>query len=152
HLSNIQKLKVHDAEDATQQIEDFFVNTHDILQHLSDEKLITLYDRLKNFEPQTPPLLSMLHKIHHEAQFRYSYNRLSDSGYELLKRFQSYDAISHQIENSEFSIVETFLLRRANFEHEALMLIAKHAENLKAVGAAKLSNLSSIINHISASL
>ena len=152
--SNFEKIKqinIENTENGLAKIGEYFINNN-ILQQISDENIINIYDRNKNSDFENVAINPILQDIHYEAQFRYSYNRLSDSGYELLKRFQSYDTILHQIENSEFALVETFLLRNENFNHEILMAIAKHSDNIKAVGGARNSSLSRIINHVSAGL
>ena len=123
-----------------------------ILMCLQDEHLLSLYDRLKDYEGSVPTVLELLQKIYTEAQFRYSYNRLSDTGYQLLSRFQSFDAINHQIENLEFNILEAYLFKKSNFTKEILLNIAKHSDNIRALSMNKDENLHKILNHINKKL
>lgn len=144
----LAQILTSDADQSFEQLTNIFTDTHQALQNLSNERLIDLYDRLKNFEPQAVVLNNILQKLHREAQFRYGYNRLSDSGYELLKRFQSYDAIAHQIEIAEFAISESHLLRKNTFLHEIINTISKHVDNIKAVGAAKNPDVKSVMTKL----
>ena len=123
-----------------------------ILENLSDKELLTLYDRLKNCERKSGSILDLLAHIHTEAQFRYSYNRLSDSGYELLKRFQNFDAIAHHIDNMEFTILESYLLRKSTFVDEVIFTLAKQVDNIKALNLSKSPELTSLINTINLAL
>ncbi|MDP5082696.1 MAG: hypothetical protein NWP61_00455 [Rickettsiaceae bacterium] len=123
-----------------------------VLKHLTDEQLIHLYDRLKNYEWNCAFIVQLMHKMHEESQFRYSYNRLTDSGYDLLNRFQSHDAMMHQIEALEFSIVEAYLINNVNFVHKLIQLLAKHPENIKALGLHKNAALLSIFKKIDTKL
>lgn len=135
--ATLAQVSSDDVDQTFEQLTNIFTDTHLALQNLSNERLIDLYDRLENFEPQAIVLNNLLQKLHREAQFRYGFNRLSDSGYELLKRFQSYDAIAHQIEIAEFAISESYLLKKNTFLQEVVNTISKHVDNIKAVGAAK---------------
>jgi len=119
-----------------------------VLLYLQDAQILSLYDRLKNHEAYMLNMFGLLEKIHTEAQFRYSYNRLSDTGYQLLSRFQSFDAINHQIENLEFSILEAYLFKKSNFTKEILVSIAKHSHNIKALSINKDENFLKILGHI----
>lgn len=149
HLEQIlSHIDASEPEESFKHLVGFLTDDKNILEDLSNKSLIQLYDRLKNFEPQTDVLINLLHKIHNEAQFRYTYNRLSDSGYELLKRFQSYDAIIHQIDTAEFIIIETYLLRNSILVHEALVTMVKHIDNIKVVGAVKMPELTSVLSKI----
>lgn len=145
---SLQNLRFSDEDSGFHQIIKLFVDDNNILQTLTNKELTEIYDRLKNSENNGQVISNLLYKIHYEAQFRYTHSRLSDSEYELLKRFQSYDAISYQVENSEFTIVESFLLRNHNFLQEVVVLIAKHLDNIKAVQAFNLSTLTSVIDKL----
>jgi hypothetical protein len=123
-------------EEIFDKIVTIFVDQHSILDNLSNEQLIRLYDRLKNIESNTI-IDNLLHKLHQEAQFRYSFNRAEDSGYELLKRFQNYDAMLQQIESASFLVAESFLLRNNIFIPEMITLISKHIDNIKVLGYTK---------------
>jgi len=153
YLNPIQLLQI-DEDDLD--IEKIFSLTIDkltskeksVLLYLEDEKILSLYDRLKNYEGYKITIFSLLERIHEESQFRYSYHRLSDTGYQLLSRFQSFDAMSHQIENLEFSILEAYLFKKSNFTKEILVNIAKHSHNIKALCLNKNENFLKIISHI----
>lgn len=148
----LQDFKFASEEEVFEQFVTFLILEHQALHELSDNRLVELYDRLKNIDPHNSFIFNLLQQIHLEAQFRYNHNRLSDSGYELLKRFQSYDTIIHQIENSEFTIAEAFLLKRNNFIHETIRAIAKHIDNIKAIGTEALEKLHNILYKINAEL
>ena len=118
-----------------------------VLTHLPDEHILSLYDRLKNHE-ESVTVFELLKKIHKEAWFRYSYNKLDDTKYQLLSRFQNFDAISHQIENLSFNVLEAYLFKKPNFTKEILVSIAKHSHNIKALSINKNKNLIKTLNHI----
>jgi hypothetical protein len=154
-LNPYQALELEATDDLHQtfaSIISYLAKKNDVLEDLTDENLIVLYDRLKNYDWNSDSLPILLSYVHTEAQFRYSYNRLTDSGYELLKRFQSFDAIAHQIENLEFCIMESYLLRRQLFADEMLSLIARHLDNIRALNITKNEHLTSMLNKISSSL
>ncbi len=131
---------------------EIIVDEHKVLCYLENNKLSYIYDRLKNIDPQPLSIVELLEKVHIEAQYRYNNNRISDSEIELLKRFQAYDIILTQIENSEFALIETFLIRNSMFMHEVLILIAKHADNISAIGIVQSPALAAILQIISESL
>jgi len=144
----LSNLKFTNESEAFDGIITLFVDDHQVLQSFSNEELLNLYDRLSNIEFHNPLIDNLLHKLHHESQFRYGYNRLHDTSYELLKRFQSYDAILQQIEFTSFSIAESFLLRNNIFAEETIALISKHTDNIKAIGIAKASEIVNTLNKI----
>lgn len=119
-----------------------------VLDKLTDEQLIHLYDRIKNAEWSDPSIPLLLLKIHDESQFRYSYNRLTDSGYELLNRFQSYDAIMHQIKLLEFATLEAYLLHSLSFPNKFLQALSKHIDNLRALNVHKNEDLAQMLRRI----
>ena len=139
---------IDNIESAFDQIISFFVIKSSVLEQLTDLQLIHLYDRLKNSEQINKLSPQLLDTIHTESQYRYSYNRLGDSGYELLSRFQNLDALTHQIEGFEFATVELHLLHNTNFLSQYLQLLLKQADNIRAFGLAKNDNLLAIIKKI----
>ncbi|MBY0533376.1 MAG: hypothetical protein K2P31_00230 [Rickettsiaceae bacterium] len=139
---------IDNIEAAFDQIISFFVIKSSVLEQLTDLQLIHLYDRLKNSEQINKLSPQLLDTIHTESQYRYSYNRLGDSGYELLSRFQNLDALTHQIEGFEFATVELHLLHNTNFLSQYLQLLLKQADNIRAFGLAKNDNLLAIIKKI----
>lgn len=154
-LNPYQALGLEQTDDLEQtfaSIISYFTQKNNTLEGLTDENLTILYDRLKNYDWNSDSLPILLNNVHIEARFRYSYNRLSDSGYELLKRFQSFDAISQQIENLEFCVMESYLLRRQSFVDEMLNVIARHLDNIRALNITKNEHLASMLNKISSSL
>lgn len=154
-LNPYQALELEATDDLDQTfatIISYFTKKNNILEYLSDKNLITLYDRLKNYDWNSDSLPTLLREIHIEAQFRYSYNRLTDSGYELLKRFQSFDAIAHQIENLEFGLMESYLLRKQSFLDEMLNVVSKHLDNIRALNITKNEDLGSMLNIINSAL
>ena len=139
---------IDNIESAFDQIISFFVIKSNVLEQITDLQLIHLYDRLKNSEQINKLSPQLLDTIHTESQYRYSYNRLGDSGYELLSRFQNLDALTHQIEGFEFATVELHLLHNTNFLSQYLQLLLKQADNIRAFGLAKNDNLLAIIKKI----
>ncbi len=146
--SFIDTNSVDNIEVAFDQITSFFIIKSSILEQLSDSQLIHLYDRLKNSEQVNKLSPQLLDMVHTESQYRYSYNRLGDSGYDLLSRFQNLDALTHQIEGFEFAVVEAYLLHNSNFLSQYLQLLLKQADNIRAFGLAKNDNLLAIIKKI----
>lgn len=134
------------------QVISFFVLRSSVLEQLSDLQLIHLYDRLKNSEQINKLSPYLLDMIHTESQYRYSYNRLGDSGYDLLSRFQNLDALTHQIESFEFAVIELYLLHNSSFLSQYLQLLLKQADNIRGFGLAKNDNLLSIIKKIDTKL
>ena len=150
--------EMDDKESTFEKIVVLLTGKFSTLAMLSDEQITHLYDRLKNLEWKYPAIPLLLNRIHDEAQFRYSYNRLTDSGYELLNRFQSFDALIHQVNNLEFSIVEFYLINRPHFIKGTLTLLSKHIDNIRGLALVKDKNLVEIlkkmetkIQHISTS-
>lgn len=124
-----------------------------VLIYLQDEQILSLYDKLKDYQGSAAgTIFDLLQKIYTEAQFRYSYNRLSDIGYKLLSRFQNFDAINHQIESLEFHILEAHLFKKSNFTKEVLVNITKHSDNIRALSLNKDQDLHKIFNHINRKL
>lgn len=156
--SLIRLNEMDDKESTFEKIVVILTGKFSTLAILSDEQIIHLYDRLKNLEWKYQAIPLLLNRIHDEAQFRYSYYRLTDSGYELLNRFQSFDALMHQVDNFEFSIVESYLINRPHFIKNTLTLLSKHIDNIKGLALVKDKNLVEIlkkmetkIQHISTS-
>tara|TARA_B110000503_G_scaffold143697_1_gene247199 strand:- start:4269 stop:5999 length:1731 start_codon:yes stop_codon:yes gene_type:complete len=135
-----------------EQIIELLTHKISVLKHLTDEQLIHLYDRLKNYEWNCSFIVQLLDRVHRESQFRYSYNRLTDSGYDLLNRFQSYDAMMHQVEGLEFLIVEVYLINNIDFTNKIMQLLAKHSDNIKALGLHKDIHLIAIFKKIDTKL
>ncbi|GAB4165309.1 MAG: hypothetical protein Tsb006_4810 [Rickettsiaceae bacterium] len=123
-----------------------------ILQSLSDNQLIHLYDRLKNYDLKEGAILSLLDKLHEEARFRYSYNRLDDSGYELLNRFQTYDTLAGQIEAFEFAVIESYLLYKNDFLEQLLTLLLKQVDNIRMSSFAKDKSLLAVLKKVDTKL
>jgi hypothetical protein len=54
---------------AFEQIIQLLTQKTSVLKYLTDEQLIHLYDRLKNYEWNYAPIVQLLHKLHEESQF-----------------------------------------------------------------------------------
>ncbi len=151
-MSRIKLQEIDDKNSAFEKIVVLLTGKSSTLDAISDEQLIHLYDRLKNLEWTAPSIPLLLNRIHDEAQFRYSYNRLSDSGYDLLNRFQSFDALMHQVDNLEFSIVESYLINNTNFINDSLNILNKHLDNIRGLGLTKDKNLGAIFKRVEAKI
>ena len=151
HLNPKQVLQGYELTDINSvfdKIIDLFIDDNSIIENLTNEQLISLYDRLKNLELESESINSLLQKIYIEAQYRYKDRRMTDSEVELLKRFQNLDNITNQIENAEYALGESFLIKNSSFAQETLIFIAKHTDNIKAVGAIKAPLLNDILTKI----
>lgn len=145
----LRNLEVSGVDQAVDKIIRLCVKEYHVLSVVPSEQLITLYDRLRKIELKNTTILNLLYDIHYEAQFRYGHVQINSADYELNKRFESYDAISHQIEHSEFIIAESFLLKGFNnYCHEVLLALVKHIDSIKAVEAATLEGLKFILSQI----
>ena len=142
---------IDNESSAFEQIIHYFTLTNNIMEHLSDIGLIHLYDRLKNIDTN-PIITNLLSLIHIESAYRSNYNRLSDTGYELLSRFQTFDVIMHQIDNLECSLMEFYLLKKDSFLTLFLQSFHKHAEYIHVLGIAREESMHSIINKIEANI
>jgi hypothetical protein len=147
-MSRLQLIEYDDAISAFEQTVVLLTGQSSTFDTLSDAQLIHLYDRFKNLEwtYQSTPLL--LNRLHEEAQFRYNYNRLSDAGYDLLNRFQSFDTLMHQIDSLEFAVIESYLINSSNFAQDTLELISKRTENIRGLALTKDKNLEAILTKI----
>jgi hypothetical protein len=147
-MSRLQLIEYDDAISSFEQTVVLLTGQLSTLDTLTDEQIIHLYDRFKNLEwtYQSTPLL--LNRLHEEAQFRYSYNRLSDAGYDLLNRFQSFDTLLHQIDNFEFAIIESYLINNSSFTGNTLELLSKRTENIRGLALTKDKNLEAIFKKI----
>jgi hypothetical protein len=126
----------------------FLLDDHNILMELTNNKLISLYNRLQNLCTNSQAINHILIKIHDESKFRNNYNKLKNSGYDLLKLFENYTIIIYQIENSEFVIVEKFLLNKKGFMHEILINITRHIDFIRMLNIREHHDLNYILDHI----
>lgn len=126
--------KFSDAKSAFGAAVKSFVYGYRVLEYISDDDIINLYDRLKNSFDGEETIYGLLSAIHREAAFRYGHGRLSDSEYSVLEKFQEYDAVKAQIENAAFSVAEAFLLKKTDFIDEILTILSRNADNLRALG------------------
>ena len=147
----ISEFNTNDPGTSFEKILELFVNNK-VLEDFSNEKLTSLYDRLKNLDIHEAAIDIVLEKIHHESQFRYSYNRLTDSGYDLLKRFQTFDSIAQQIEAAEFLATESYLVRSATFIPELVAIVGKLSDVIKVLDLTKDEDLEIVIVRIKADL
>jgi len=144
----LKEENLKDIESIFSRIIKFFIDENHSLRRLNNNKLIRLYNRIKHLADQSPIIFSLLSWLYKESQFRHDYNHLDDTAYELLKIFESYNTIKHQIEHIEFAIVESFLLKKNTFIHEILVAISKHTENIKVLAIERNNDLSLLILQI----
>lgn len=138
--------------DVFDEITCLLVDKFSILEELDDTQILHLFDRLKNLDQHDGTIYNLLEKTHTEAQYRYSYNRLDDLGYELLNRFQNYDVISHQIEKLGSVIVTSLLLKSEMLVHDMLSQLIKQSDNIKFFGQTRNENLLNLIKKIDTKL
>lgn len=114
-FQHLSKINVSSVLDAFEKIVLFFVEQNCILEHLSDQELISLYEKLQSVSIRSKYLLSLFEKIHAESYVRYSYNKASNTSYELLKLFQTLDSVITQIEEMKYEVVCAYLSDSVNF-------------------------------------
>ncbi|WP_250311559.1 hypothetical protein [Rickettsia endosymbiont of Oedothorax gibbosus] len=131
-----------------ERIVNFLINDHNVLIELTNAKLICLYNRIKDLCVKSKIINHILIKIHEESKFRKNFNKLNNLGYELLELFENYNTMIHQIENSEFNIVERFLLQRNTFMHEILINIIKHINAIRILNITVDPDLNYILSYI----
>lgn len=145
----LQEYQLLDNNSTFDHIIKLFIDNYQGVGNLTNGQLIALYDRLKNLELKSASVTNLLQNIHTESSYRYSdSSRMADSEVQLLTRFQVFDNISNQIKNSEYSLTEAFLTRNNAFIQETLIFIAKHTDNIKAVGALKSPLLNDVLSKI----
>ncbi len=131
-----------------EKITNFLINDHNVLMELTNTKLICLYNRLKDLCIKSKIINHILIRIHEESRFRKSSNKFNNSRYDLLESFENYNTMIHQIENTEFVIVERFLLQRNSFMHEVLINITKHINAIRMFNITADPDLNYIISYI----
>ncbi|WP_367364262.1 hypothetical protein [Candidatus Tisiphia endosymbiont of Nedyus quadrimaculatus] len=129
-------------------ITNFLIDDHNVLMELTNAKLICLYNRLKDLCIKSQTINHILLRIHDESKFRKSFSKLNNSGYELSVLFENYNAITHQIENAEFAIIERFLLKQNVLMHEILINITKHIDAIRILNITEDSDLNYILAQI----
>lgn len=144
----LEHFNYESAKDLFNNLLELLIKQYHALEFLTNNEIIAIYDRLKNHDPDQSWIIEFLLELHKESQLRYNANRLSDSGYELMKRFQSYDTIVHQIDLSEFTLAESFLLRRPKLLHEIMLVIGKHTDNIKAFGMVNSNEVTNALQKI----
>ena len=147
--SFIDDKSIKDNKDALKEIINSLITKYSSLQYLTNTQLINLYKRLRNHELGANIIVTLMLKIHDEAQIRYSYNRLNESEYELINLFQNFDVLAHQEEKFRFGVVQSYLLRKDKFTEELLELISAQTDIICALALNKNDNLISILNKIS---
>lgn len=131
-----------------EKIINFLINDHNVLMELTNAKLICLYNRLKDLCIKSKIINHILIRIHEESRFRKSFNKFNNSGYDLLELFENYNTMIHQIENTEFAIVERFVLQRNTFMHEVLINITKHINAIRMLNITEDPDLNYILGYI----
>lgn len=146
-LSILKNSNLDNCNCILKRIIQFLLYDNNVLIELSNAKLIRLYERLRDLYSKDY-INDVLLKIYEESKFRVSHSKFYDSGYDLLRLFETYDTILYQIKNTEFAIAERFLLKRNSFQHEILINISKHIDFIIIVNASNNINLQYILNHI----
>ncbi|MCC8398648.1 MAG: hypothetical protein LN569_05120 [Rickettsia endosymbiont of Labidopullus appendiculatus] len=131
-----------------EKIINFLINDHNVLMELTNAKLICLYNRIKDLCVKSKIINHILIRIHEESKFRKSFNKFNNSGYDLLELFGNYNTMIHQIENTEFAIVERFILQRNTFMHEVLINITKHINAIRIFNITEDPDLNYILGYI----
>lgn len=129
-------------------IANVLINDCNILVELSNIELIYLYNKLKDLCTNCKTTHHILITIYNESIFRNSCHKFNHSSYELLKLFEDYNVIIQKINNSEFAIVEKFMLRKKSFLHEILIHITKHIDLIIILNMTEDSNLNYILTQI----
>ena len=128
-------------------IVNFLIDTNNVLTELSNIKLILLYNKLQALCTTFEIAERIVTKIHIESRYR-NHDRLNNSSYDLLKLFENYNTILGQIENTEFSIAERFLLQRNKFLHEVLINITKYTDLFRMLNITENVDLRYILTEI----
>jgi len=136
-INALEALEIEGEEDGFEKIICLFVDDHDSLIKLSDNKLIALYDRLKNLDPLPNDFFILLYKVSKEAKLRYSCARLSETAYHLLSKFQHFDSMNSHIEDTTFSLIEKFIFSPQKILQDIIKFLNKNMDNIRVSGANK---------------
>ncbi len=147
-LSIIKKENLTNHHSIFQRITSFLLDNYNVLIELTNDQLIFLYDRLKDLSIESQIINYILTKIYYESKFRDNHNKFNHSVYDLIKLFENYNVILHQIENTEFMIVEKFLINKNILMHTILINISKHIDFIRILNIAGDSDLSYLLNKI----
>jgi hypothetical protein len=152
---NQLNLKHCNSEEILSKLVELLIDQYKVLNILTDHELATLYDRLKNLEFSKESdsfhntIEYILQKIYTESQLRYNYNNIRNSSYELIKRFEDFDAAIYQIETSEFFIVEAFLVSpHTSYINEVYNFCIKHTDTIKVIFHNDLTYIQNIITRL----
>lgn len=137
--------------DVTNQILDLLLTKYITLPSLSDQQIINLYNHLRNHELNCNHIITLLNTLHKEAKMRYSYNRLSESEYELVNLFQNLDSLLFHQGKLKFGIIKAYFLDKENFLKHLVTLLLEQVDNIRAFSLAKDEVLLSIIKRINSS-
>lgn len=147
HIIDSFDTEIDSNFDIVQQIIDHLVDDQAILIELSDQELYSIYNRIKNDDVFISAAFSLIENIYLEAKIRFNCSRLSDSGYQILERFQKFEAIVQQIDDLEKSFVEKYLVSN-NYLGHALVNINRHTENISALKLTNDKNFISLLTKI----
>ncbi|RTK92755.1 MAG: hypothetical protein EKK61_02795 [Rickettsiales bacterium] len=137
--------------DVTNQIIDLLLTKYITLPSLSDQQIINLYNHLRNYEFNCKNIVTLLDKVHEESRIRYSYNRPSESEYQLLNLFQNLDSLLFHQQKLEFGVINAYFLDKKNFLKHLIILLSEQVDNIRAFSLAKDKVLLSIIQIINSS-
>ncbi len=127
-------------------------NSYSTLPNLTDQQIINLYNRLRNHELSNEHIVTLIDRIQKEARIRYSYNRLSDSEYELINLFQNLDTLVFHQGKLKFGIIKAYLLHKENFAERLINLLLEQADNIRAFSLNNDEILISILKRINLAL
>lgn len=122
-----------------------------VLLELSDQEILYLYNRIKNDELFINSAFPLLEQIYEECKMRFNCSRLSDSGYQILERFQKFESLVRQITDMENKFMEKYLISN-NYLGHALVHINNHSENICVFKLTNDKNFISLLDQIDESV
>lgn len=140
-----ESANVHDAIAKTS---NHLISYDNVLVELSDDTLSILYNRIRNNDRLINYAYHLFCAIHREAKYRYSCNKLSDSCYDLMSKFQKLDALIGQVDALETSTVETFLVNHDNFAANVVAVLQGHIDNIRALKLSSSQTLMSLFIYL----
>lgn len=123
----------------------------EVLIQLSDQEILSLYNRVKNDEIFLDSAFEFISNIYKESKFRFSCSRLSDSGYQILEKFQKFESITQQIDEMQDNFMEKYLVSN-NYLGHTLVQINKHSENICALRLTNDKGFISLLDKIDSSV
>ena len=117
-------------------------------KNLRNHQLISLYERLKNYEEDENVFKKLLDKVYEESILRCSYNRLSESDYKLLHKFQNINVLMQEIETFKIEIVKSYLLNKSLFLQKVTALLLNQSSSIKILNLITKTSLLSLLDKI----